>query len=152
MAFGLLPRAVAIVALLAAAWICPVASAQSRSVRTALAVHWSSEDYPSNPVLDGAIRKVLLSRDDAPVDFFSEYLESDRFPEEEATLAFRDYLQSKYRGHRIDVVLTVTDPALQFVLKYRDQLFPVYRSSHPPAPRSAQPADERGGCCDPVAA
>jgi signal transduction histidine kinase len=112
------------VALLAAAWICPAASAQSRSVRTALAVHWSSEDYPSNPVLDGAIRKVLLSRDDAPVDFFSEYLESDRFPEEEATLAFRDYLQRKYRGHRIDVVLTITDPALQFVLRYRDQLFP----------------------------
>src|SRR5262245_52075373 len=84
--------------------IVPAASAQPRAVRTVLAVHWSSEDYPSNPVVDGAIRQVLLSRDDAPVDYFSEYLESDRFPDAEATLAFRDYLQRKYHGRRIDVV------------------------------------------------
>src|SRR5262245_36221118 len=74
--------------------------------------------------MDEAIRQVLLSRDDAPVDYFSEYLESDRFPDEQATLAFRDYLQRKYHGHRIDVVIAITDPALQFVLQYRDQLFP----------------------------
>jgi PAS domain S-box-containing protein len=112
------------VALLALVWDCPSASAQPRSVRTALAVHWSSEDYPSNPVVDAAIRQVLQSRDEAPVDYFAEYLESDRFPDEHATLAFRDYLQRKYQGRRIDVVLAITDPALQFVLKYRDQLFP----------------------------
>jgi signal transduction histidine kinase len=112
------------VVLLALVWICPAASAQPRPVRTALAVHFSSEDYPSNPVMDSAIRQVLLSRDDAPVDYFSEYLESDRFPEEQATLAFRDYLQRKYQRRRIDVVLAITDPALQFVLRYRDQLFP----------------------------
>jgi hypothetical protein len=112
------------VALLASMWTIPAASAQPRSVRTVLAVHWSSEDYPSNPVVDGAIRQVLLSRDDAPVDYFSEYLESDRFPGDEATLAFRDYLQRKYHGRRIDVVVAITDPALQFALQYRDQLFP----------------------------
>ena len=67
---------------------------------------------------------MLLSHDEAPVDYFSEYLESDRFPDESATLAFRDYLQRKYQGRRIDVVLAITDPALQFVLDYRDELFP----------------------------
>jgi len=67
---------------------------------------------------------VLHAHDEAPVDYFAEYLESDRFPGEEATLAFRDYLQRKYQGRRIDVVLAITDPALQFVLQYRDQLFP----------------------------
>src|SRR5262245_41026855 len=117
-------RVVSMLALLALAWMGHSASAQPRSVRTALAVPWSSEDYPSNPVVDGAIRQVLHSHDEAPVDYFSEYLESDRFPDEQATLAFRDYLQRKYQGRRIDVVLAITDPALQFVLKYRDQLFP----------------------------
>jgi len=87
-------------------------------------VHYSSEDYPSNPVVDAAIRQVLHAHDEAPVDYFAEYLESDRFPGEEPTLAFRDYLQRKYQGRRIDVVLAITDPALQFVLQYRDQLFP----------------------------
>jgi signal transduction histidine kinase len=124
MPLRLLTRVVPPVALLAVVWICPVASAPPGSVRTALAVHYSSEDYPSNPVVDGAIRRVLVSRDEAPVDYFSEYLESDRFPDELVTLAFRDYLQRKYQGRRIDVVLAITDPALQFVLQYRDQLFP----------------------------
>jgi signal transduction histidine kinase len=124
MTLRLLTPVVPAVALLALVWVCPGVSAQPRSVRTALAVHYSSEDYPSNPVVDAAIRQVLHSRDEAPVDYFAEYLESDRFPDEEATLAFRDYLKRKYQGRRIDVVLAITDPALQFVLQYRDQLFP----------------------------
>jgi signal transduction histidine kinase len=124
MALRPLTPVVPAVALCALVWVCAAAWAQPRSVRTALAVHYSSEDYPSNPVVDGAIRQVLHSRDEAPVDYFAEYLESDRFPNEQATLAFRDYLLGKYQGRRIDVVLAITDPALQFVLQYRDQLFP----------------------------
>jgi signal transduction histidine kinase len=119
-----LARLVPAVALLMPVGNCAEASAEPRSVRTVVAVHWSSEEYPSNPVVDSAIRQVLLARDEAPVDYFAEYLESDRFPDEEATLAFRDYLQRKYHGRRIDVVVAITDPALQFVLHYRDQLFP----------------------------
>src|SRR5262245_48762579 len=115
---------VAALAVVAQAWIWPTAAAQPRSSRTVLAVHWSSEDYPSTPVVDAAIRKVLHSRADAPVDYFAEYLESDRFPEEDATLAFRDYIRRKYRGRRIDAVLAITDPALQFVLQHRAELFP----------------------------
>src|SRR5262245_218792 len=91
-----------LMALFVPVWICPTVSAQPLSPRRVLAVHWSSEDYPSTPVVDGAIRKVLLSRTDAPVDYFAEYLESDRFPTEDATLAFRDYIRRKYQGRRID--------------------------------------------------
>ena len=105
-------------------WICPAASSQSLSPRTVLALHWSSEDYPSTPVLDAAIRRALHTRAEAPVDYFAEYLESDRFPEEGATLAFRDYLRDKYRGRRIDVVLAITDPAREFALRHRGELFP----------------------------
>src|ERR1700752_2957127 len=121
MAMRPLTPVVPAVALLALVCFSAAASAQPRPVRTALAVHYSSEDYPSNPVVDGAIRQVLHSRDQAPVDYFAEYLESARFPDEQATLAFRDYLLRKYQGRRIDVVLAITDPALQFVLQYRDQ-------------------------------
>ena len=105
-------------------WLCPTASAQPRSPKTVLTVHWSSEDFPTNPVVDGAIREVLLSRSDTPVDYFAEYLESDRFQEEEASLALRDYIRQKYRGRRIDLVFAVSNVALSFVLRYRDELFP----------------------------
>ena len=106
------------------AWFCPMASAQSTPPKTVLTVHWSSEDFPSNPVIDGAIREVLLSASDTPVDYFAEYLESDRFPEDEASLALRDYIRQKYRGRRIDLVFAVSEVALRFVLRFRDELFP----------------------------
>ena len=99
------------------------AAAQPESVPTVLAIHWSSEDFPSTPVLDAAIRATLQSFD-TPVDYFAEYLESDRFPPEEAFEALRAYIQRKYRNRHIDVVIAVADPALEFALRYRTLLFP----------------------------
>jgi signal transduction histidine kinase len=114
----------ALLVVFGAAWMCSPASAQEPPHRTVLVVHWSSEDYPSTPVIDAAIRAELRSRVGAPVDYFAEYLESDRFPDEEASLAFRDYLRRKYRGRRIDALLAITDPALTFVRQHREELFP----------------------------
>ena len=119
-------RRIATLALVFLAQVCTgqTAWAQAPSPRTVLAVYFSTEDYPANPVHDAGIREGLLSGTDLPIDYFTEYLESDRFPEEEATTALRESIQRKYRGRRIDVVLAVTDTALRFVLRYRAELFP----------------------------
>lgn len=58
------------------------------------------------------------------VDYYPEYLESNRFPTEAHSLALRDYLRQKYAGRPIDVVVAVTDASLDFLLKYRGDLFP----------------------------
>ena len=100
------------------------ARAQPPSPRTVLAIFLSTEDYPANPVHDAGIREGLLSRSEAPTDYFTEYLESDRFPAEQAALALRDYIHGKYRARRIDAVIAVTDSSLRFVLRYRRELFP----------------------------
>src|SRR5688572_23194505 len=133
-------------ALALACVVCSSApSAQSRSPQTVLTVHWGSEDYPTNPVLDASIRDALLSRPGAAVDYYAEYLESESFPPEDASLALRDYIHRKYSGHRIDVVVASADPALEFVLGFRSELFPdaavVYRGVAPvdPALRDAGP-------------
>ena len=36
----------------------------------------------------------------------------------------RDYIRRKFEGRRIDVVVANTTPALQFVIRYREELFP----------------------------
>ena len=120
------PRVLVTVALACLTLVCAgqTAWAQPRSPGTVLAVFWSSEDDPVNQVHDAGIREGLGSRPDAPIDYHAEYLESDRFPGEEASLAFRDYLHRKYRDRRIDVVIAVTDVALEFMLRYRGELFP----------------------------
>ena len=98
-----------------------------------LTIHWGSEDFPGTAVADAAIREALQSRDDAPVNYYAEYLESETFPSEPATLALRDYIRRKFEGRRIDVVVANTTPALQFVIRFREELFPRCRSSFLPA-------------------
>ena len=109
---------------LLAAWLYPTASAGAEPLRTVVAIYWGTEANPSNITFDQAIREVLLQDSGPPVDYFAEYLESDRFPEEVAAVALRDYLLQKYRDRRPpDVVIAVTEPALQFVVRFRDELF-----------------------------
>ena len=112
------------VAVIAAVWLSPIAVAQEALPRTVLTIHWGSEDFPGSSVLDGAIREALQSRADAPVNYYAEYLESETFPTEPATLALRDYIRRKFDGRRIDVVVADTTPALQFVIRFREELFP----------------------------
>ena len=71
-----------------------------------------------------AFGEVLLSNTKEPIHYFAEYLESDRFPAQEAAVALRDYIKRKFNGRHIDVVLAVSEPALAFVLTYRTELFP----------------------------
>ncbi len=100
------------------------ASGQVLSPRTVLTIHLGAETFPSSPILDAGIREALAARSDVPVDYFAEYLESDLFPGEDASLAFRDYIRRKYQGRRIDLVIAIADETLRFVLKHRAELFP----------------------------
>jgi PAS domain S-box-containing protein len=99
------------------------AEAQTLPSRTVLTIQWSSEDFPSTPAIDAAIRDAVTSSD-TPVDYFTEYLESDRFPVEEASSALSNYIRAKYAGRTIDVVVAISDAALDFALRYRAALFP----------------------------
>lgn len=108
-------------------WCAPVAgataSAQEHAPRTVLTIHQGAETFPANPLIDAGIEGALNAQPDIPIDYFSEYLESDLFPDEAASYAFEDYLRRKYQGRRIDVVIATTDAGLQFVLEHRAELF-----------------------------
>src|SRR5688572_21796351 len=123
MAVGILPRLVSLVATGAlVACVSAEAWAQPRPARTVLTIHWGAEDFPGLPVLDAAIRQALQSRPDAPVNYYTEFLESEAFPA--SSLALRDYIRQKYAARRIDLVIAITTPALDFALGYRRDLFP----------------------------
>jgi PAS domain S-box-containing protein len=100
------------------------AEAQPQRAPTVLTIHWGAEDAPSTPVIDAAIKESLLSNPGAPVEYFNEYLESDRLPVEAASAALSTYIQQKYASRPIDVVIAVADPAFQFVRQHRSDLFP----------------------------
>jgi signal transduction histidine kinase len=108
---------------LAAFAVCTPAWAQPPEARTVLAIFFSTENYPTNPLQDTGIREGLLSGS-APISLFTEYLESDQLPPEQATLALRDYLREKYRNRRIDLVMPMTETSVRFALRFRQELFP----------------------------
>ena len=89
-----------------------------------LALYWYNKDFPSNGPFDRSLQAVLKSAPAGSIEYYTEYLESDRFPGENQSEALRDYLRQKYASRFIDVVVAVSDVPLDFLLKYRDSLFP----------------------------
>jgi PAS domain S-box-containing protein len=65
-----------------------------------------------------------LRRGYPDVDPAIEYLDTKRFPADEHLQKIKDYLVSKYRGHKFDLVVALDNPALMMLLKYRSELFP----------------------------
>ena len=88
-----------------------------------LALYWYNKDFPSNAPFDRSLQAVLKSAPAGSIEYYTEYLESDRFPGENQSEALRDYLRQKYASRFIDVVVAVSDAPLDFLLKYRDSLF-----------------------------
>src|ERR1700739_2002333 len=63
------------------------------------------------------------SRGSMPVNFFVEYLEAYRLRDEEYEKTTIENLQRTYGQKKLDLVMVSAYPALQFALKYRDEIF-----------------------------
>ena len=87
-----------------------------------LSLHWEDKDDTAE-AFDGALQDALRSAAPGPVEFYSEYLDATRFPGEGQSQALAAYLRRKYASRKIDVVVTDTPPPLDFLFKYRSELF-----------------------------
>jgi signal transduction histidine kinase len=97
----------------------PVAEPPTKRV---LVVYWYDKDYPVNVALDRGLRRTLFASQ-ARVELYTEYLETNRFPEQQAE-SLREYLRSKYVGTPIDVVVGSGVAVVDFLLEHRRELFP----------------------------
>jgi PAS domain S-box-containing protein len=97
---------------------------QSAAPKRVLALYWYNKDFPINVRFDKGFQAALQSAPAGTVEYYPEYLESDRFPGENQYLLLHDYLRRKYADLAIDVVVASGYPSLHFLLKHRDDLFP----------------------------
>jgi PAS domain S-box-containing protein len=105
-------------------WPQPISSGQNAGKpKTILVLYWYGRDFVLNVRLDASIRRVLSEEPAGSIEYYPEYLESNRFPGERQLVLFRDYLAQKYAGRKIDAVVTYSPPALNFALKYCNELF-----------------------------
>lgn len=110
---------------LAFALLSPIVSAQENPrPKRILALYWYGKDFPSSVVFDQGLQTAFRSTPNGTVEYYAEYLESNRFPGERQSQLLHDYLREKYADRKIDVVITFANPSLNFVLKYRNDLFP----------------------------
>jgi len=97
---------------------------QTESPKRVLVLYWYDKDYPGHITFDRSFQATLGSAPAGTVEYYPEYLESNRFPGESQSLSLRDHLRQKYADHKIDVIVAATDASLEFFLKYRNDLFP----------------------------
>ncbi|HEX7774860.1 MAG TPA: ABC transporter substrate binding protein, partial [Pyrinomonadaceae bacterium] len=88
-----------------------------------LVLYWESKDFIGNISFDKGFQAGLYADPSSKWEIFSEYLDSTRFPGEAQSELLHDYLRDKYADQKIDVVVATPDPALDFLLKYRTDLF-----------------------------
>src|SRR3954453_2078975 len=100
-----------------------------------LVMHWYDRGYSSNDDFDSALQAALESAAPEGVEYYSEYLETNRFPGDDQARVLSDYLRQKYAGRKLDVIISGVNPTLEFLLKHRHNLFPnvpiVFASERP---------------------
>lgn len=99
------------------------AQGQPSQARRVLVLYWYDKDYPLNVATERGFRSALDAERTVAVEYYSEYLESNRFPGTQQEQAFYDYLQQKYAGLPIDVVVASGTGTENFLLQHRRALF-----------------------------
>src|SRR5262249_8580254 len=94
-------------------------------VRTVVVLYSEQADgRPSNELTDQSIRTAFAAGAPEQIQTRNEYLELSRFQGAEGRKALAEFLGKKYAGEKIDLVMAVLAPSLEFALEYRDQIFP----------------------------
>ena len=97
--------------------------AQAVAPKRVVVLYWDNKEFPGNARFEESFKTQLQLDRRQDVEYFPEYFEVSRFPEEHHRLSFRKYLQSKYGDHPVDVVVASADAPLKFLLDFRNDLF-----------------------------
>src|SRR5262245_48957692 len=106
--------------LLISLGLAPLAAFAAHNV---LIVFDEDKDLPGLAAINRGLREGLRAEFDDDMSFFSESLQLSQFGKPEYDVLLQDYFRRKYDGKRVDLVVAVMEPSLDFVLRHRDSLF-----------------------------
>jgi signal transduction histidine kinase len=92
--------------------------------KAVLALYGSRPDLPSNLIVDEIIRSTLERELGPRLDFYTEFLDTARWPEGETQVAVHDFLRRRYAQRKLSAIIAVARPAINFMRIYGDELFP----------------------------
>ncbi len=115
----------ALFAILAGA-VCLFASCQlwaSAPTKRVLILFPYESNFPGFFYFDNTLRSSLKASQAYQFDFYSESMDLLRFPNEQYFDKLVDLYREKYAGQKIDLIIAILRPSLDFLEKYRDELF-----------------------------
>ena len=89
-----------------------------------LVLYGGRPDLSANDIVDEIIRSTLEQEFGSRLDFYAEFLDAARWPQEETESAVHDYVHKRYAQKRPSVIIAVAQPAINFMRLYGDELFP----------------------------
>jgi PAS domain S-box-containing protein len=101
-------------------WAASAGSSDSRLV--VVLYPDNSDGRPANTLADQSIRSTIAGASSQQVRIHNEYLDISGSPDSEKLQA--EFLRRKYGGRKVDLVIVCLSPALDFALKYRNEIFP----------------------------
>ena len=80
-------------------------------------------ELPEMAVLQANLVRTLSNSADR-MEIYSEAMDVSRFGSNNYQLSLRDFLQTKYKDKKIDLVIAILSPSLDFLLNYGSTIFP----------------------------
>jgi signal transduction histidine kinase len=96
----------------------------AHSTKNVLLVFDEDNDLTGLSIINRNVREVITSELDGEVEFYSESLNLSQFTRPDHDIVMLDYLQRKYAEQRLDLIVAVLTPTLDFLLRHRESLFP----------------------------
>jgi len=99
-------------------------AAAAITTKHVLVFYSHSRLVPSNVLIDQSLSAALLNDSERPLRMHSEFLDEPEFGGEGYERTMVAYLHEKYTSAPPDVIIAVSDGALNFVVHHRAELFP----------------------------
>ena len=113
-------RVVCLALLVLAGGTAPVSSA----TRHIVLLFDERPSLPGLAVLDADLVRTLLANSTDHIEIYREAMDLSRFDSNTYRLFLRDVLRTKYADKKIDVVVAILGPALDFVVTHGEEIFP----------------------------
>jgi hypothetical protein len=115
------PVAVVLGVLLLTLALLPEIAEARKSI---LLVFDEDKDFPGLAIVNRSLREVFRSEFEGNVEFYSESLNLSQFRDQGHDGVLRDYYRRKYGNTRLDLIVAIMGPSLEFLLRYGEALFP----------------------------
>jgi signal transduction histidine kinase len=78
---------------------------ESLGTKRVMMIFSEARDLPGNVLMEQAVRQEMLAHSTNNIDFFTESLDSSRFPDKNHYRLFGDYIKNKYMGQKMDLMI-----------------------------------------------